>query len=157
MVEQSQTILAVLFEETNRYDNESITKSKKLFQFALDLGNGYFSLGRFKKAFEFYSISLKHLQAFSSCDISIAQMYTNKGLCCLYLQDYDVADGYFKKVQKTLVERVQDPRKEKLLMVVNKNLGVIAELKDFDNQQTGEPQALKHVSFTSNRICLYST
>jgi hypothetical protein len=34
-----------------------------------------------------------------------------------------VAEGYFRKVLKTLVERLQDPRKEKLQMVAFKNLG----------------------------------
>lgn len=144
LIEQSSTILAVLYEETNRYDDDTPNKAKKMFQFALDLGNNYFSMGRFKKAFEFYSISLKNLQQFSSWDISIAQLFSNKGLCWLYLQDYDVAENYFKKVIKTLVERIQDPRKEKLLMVVYKNLGAINELKQFDNQGENENSALKN-------------
>jgi tetratricopeptide (TPR) repeat protein len=128
-IEKSQTILAVLYEETSRYDDDTVSKNKKLFQFSLDIGNNYFSCGRFKRAFEFYGISLKNLQWFSSCDLSIAQLYSNKGLCCLYLGDYDVSEGYFRKVIKVLVERIQDFRKEKLLMVAYKNIGAIYELK----------------------------
>jgi tetratricopeptide (TPR) repeat protein len=43
---------------------------------------------------------------------------------------YDVAESYFKKVFKTLVDRMQDPRKEKLLMAAYKNMGCIYEKKN---------------------------
>ena len=128
-LEKSLTILAILYEETSRYDDDCIKKTKMLFQFALDIANWYFSIGRFKKAFEFYSSCLKYHAVFSSWDLSMAQLYSNKGLCCLYLNDYDVAEGYFRKAMKWLIERMQDPRKEKLLMVAYKNLGCIYELK----------------------------
>lgn len=97
------------------------------------------------KAFHYYGISLKNWQAISSEDLSTAQLYFNKGLWWFYLSDskdsieltssnpwemYDVAEGYFKKVIKTLVERMQDPRKEKLLMAAYKNIGCIYEKKN---------------------------
>lgn len=79
-LDKSLSVLSVLYEETSRYDDDSISKSRKLFQFSLDISNSYFGLGKFKKAFEYYGISLKYLQGFSSCDLSIAQLYSNKGL-----------------------------------------------------------------------------
>lgn len=79
-VSKAVSILKILYEETAIYDDDNLAKTKKLFQFSLDIANGLFSMGRFKLAFEYYSKATKHLNGVSDLDLSNAQLYCNKGL-----------------------------------------------------------------------------
>ncbi|CAI2372446.1 unnamed protein product [Moneuplotes crassus] len=150
--EKSLLILLALYEVTSNSDSQTM-KARDIAQYSdkalgdiklgqtsflitlcIDIGNGYFSSGEFEKALEYYSQALKDLQANDECQLSCGQLYLNKGLCCLYLQDYSVAERYFRKVIKTLVERMQDPRKDKLLVISYKKIAFIQEMCNEPNK-----------------------
>ena len=118
-----------LSQYSTKQQHQILTSNNKfLLALYIDIGNNYFSKGEFEKAFEYYSGALKDLQPNSESDLSFAQLYLNKGLCCLYLNDYTVAERYFRKVIKTLIERMQDFRKDKLLVIAYKKIAFIQEM-----------------------------